>query len=291
VDNTHRILFPILFTLLGCFIGVQWERASVCGPIASQEVERLGVVLAPESYQVPASEQFLAEPARCLSADTEIPRTPFSVLRFNVPELLPLAPVPEKTEPLIIEDAVKVAPYATVKSAVQALAMNVYWEGHYEPTNGQVMITNVVMNRAEWNISKVEQVILHPKQFSWTHERNKRTGKMKRAELARYIALGTLPPEAQEHVGVVLATLRPFVPEINLYNIERLIDDLMAMPFYDADHYQTYPQQSKVWQCYEEGDSVVQVKKSGHIACSAKDVVKPGKVPGYIKERKKGVKE
>jgi len=52
------------------------------------------------------------------------------------------------------------------------LAINTYHEARSEPTEGQLAVCHVVMNRAEKKQRSVKSVILQPFQFSW-HNGNK----------------------------------------------------------------------------------------------------------------------
>ncbi len=49
------------------------------------------------------------------------------------------------------------------------LTLNVYHEGRSENAQGQQAIVNVTMNRAKNKNKTIKQVVLTPKQFSWTH--------------------------------------------------------------------------------------------------------------------------
>jgi len=53
------------------------------------------------------------------------------------------------------------------------LALNIYHEGRGEPLAGQIMICHTVLNRADDDYGKIEEVIFSPYQFSWTADRNK----------------------------------------------------------------------------------------------------------------------
>lgn len=53
-------------------------------------------------------------------------------------------------------------------TGIICLALNVYWEARGEPTAGQQAIAIVTMNRANWDDSKICEVVTKPNQFSWT---------------------------------------------------------------------------------------------------------------------------
>jgi N-acetylmuramoyl-L-alanine amidase len=55
-----------------------------------------------------------------------------------------------------------------LSTAVLCLAANVYYESRGEPTEGQLAVALVTMNRAHLDERNVCKVVLKPKQFSWT---------------------------------------------------------------------------------------------------------------------------
>lgn len=299
MNNTHRFLFPPILILIGIWVG----QAIEAGKYKIPEVQRAPAVIKavkqepPVVVQVvgqePPAQEFFAPQQRCLAEDFIEPPIPVTALDLGEVEEPPtLDMCPEKIHEVTVEEVELSRPDPEVKRAVMWLAINQWWESRYEPYLGQMMVAHTVMNRAGWDLSKVEETILKPKQFSWTHEKNRKTGKLKREEAVRYVTLGKLPPRIQGHVGVVLAALRPYVIELDEYTVGALMRDLMKTKFFTTDHYQTHDSQSgnKVWQCYEDGISTVKIANSGHIACSSElgDVVKPGEKPKYLK---KGAKE
>lgn len=50
------------------------------------------------------------------------------------------------------------------------LALNIYHEARGEPVEGQKAVAKVTLTRAIRRKQSVEQVILAPRQFSWTHD-------------------------------------------------------------------------------------------------------------------------
>lgn len=56
-----------------------------------------------------------------------------------------------------------------LSAALMCLALNVYHESRGEPLAGQIAVASVTMNRAEGQKGKVCEVVMQPKQFSWTN--------------------------------------------------------------------------------------------------------------------------
>jgi spore germination cell wall hydrolase CwlJ-like protein len=54
-------------------------------------------------------------------------------------------------------------------SAFLCLALNVYHESRSEPVAGQLAVAMTTMNRAEGDQKNVCEVVMAPKQFSWTN--------------------------------------------------------------------------------------------------------------------------
>lgn len=54
-------------------------------------------------------------------------------------------------------------------SAFLCMALNVYQESRGEPIQGQLAVAMTTMNRAEGDPAKVCNVVMAPKQFSWTN--------------------------------------------------------------------------------------------------------------------------
>jgi N-acetylmuramoyl-L-alanine amidase len=57
----------------------------------------------------------------------------------------------------------------SIENALLCLALNVYHEARGEPTEGQVAVAMVTMNRAGWDMRNVCLAVYEPRQFSWTH--------------------------------------------------------------------------------------------------------------------------
>lgn len=54
--------------------------------------------------------------------------------------------------------------------AFACMALTIYHEARGEPLAGQVMVAQVLYNRADHNIERVCHETLKPKQFSWTND-------------------------------------------------------------------------------------------------------------------------
>lgn len=50
------------------------------------------------------------------------------------------------------------------------IALCIYFEARGEPIEGQIAVAHVIMNRALKRNMSVKEIILQPKQFSWTHD-------------------------------------------------------------------------------------------------------------------------
>jgi N-acetylmuramoyl-L-alanine amidase len=55
-------------------------------------------------------------------------------------------------------------------SALLCMSLNIFFEARGEPVIGQYAVAEVTMNRADGDPSKVCEVVLKPRQFSWTGE-------------------------------------------------------------------------------------------------------------------------
>lgn len=58
--------------------------------------------------------------------------------------------------------------------ALLCLALNVYHEARGEPFAGQVAVAQVTMRRARFRDERVCEVVVAPKQFSWTGSKKKK---------------------------------------------------------------------------------------------------------------------
>ncbi|WP_252193638.1 cell wall hydrolase [Pseudomonas sp. TAE6080] len=57
----------------------------------------------------------------------------------------------------------------TLQNALICLALNIYHEARGESLEGQVAVAMVTMNRANWQTTRVCQVVYERNQFSWTN--------------------------------------------------------------------------------------------------------------------------
>lgn len=55
---------------------------------------------------------------------------------------------------------------------VLCLTLNLYFEARGEPLDGQILVAEVTMNRAEKEGEGVCRAVFRPSQFSWTAEEN-----------------------------------------------------------------------------------------------------------------------
>jgi len=55
--------------------------------------------------------------------------------------------------------------------AILWLALNVYHEARSEPFIGQVAVAQVTLNRSHYRGKTIKEVVLAPRQFSWTHQK------------------------------------------------------------------------------------------------------------------------
>lgn len=58
--------------------------------------------------------------------------------------------------------------------ALLCLALNVYHEARGEPFAGQVAVAQVTMRRAGYKAERVCEVVMAPRQFSWTGSKKKK---------------------------------------------------------------------------------------------------------------------
>ena len=71
---------------------------------------------------------------------------------------------------------------ALLSTALMCLALNVYKEARGEPFVGKTAVAHVTLNRTKERNKTVCQVVLEPKQFSWTINQVKRGKLVKGAE-------------------------------------------------------------------------------------------------------------
>jgi N-acetylmuramoyl-L-alanine amidase len=55
------------------------------------------------------------------------------------------------------------------EAAILCLALNVYHEARGESDEGQQAVAQVTLERAEWKVENVCEVVFAPRQFSWTN--------------------------------------------------------------------------------------------------------------------------
>lgn len=144
--------------------------------------------------------------------------------------------------------------------AILWLTINLYHEARGEPVEAQIAVVHVCLYRAGWKPENVRSVILKRKQFTWTSDRRKRS------EAKQLVREGRVPDRMKSLVSVVYRAL--------------------SVPFYERpklSHYQV-PGSSNTWTCWPGGITTVTFPGSGHVFCGDVDVVRPGKIPEYIKK-------
>ena len=145
--------------------------------------------------------------------------------------------------------------------AVLWLVINLYHEARVEPVEAQIAVVQVCLRRANWMPENVSSVIQRPYQFSWTADRKKL------AEARQLVIKSKVPGRMKKLVRVVYRAL--------------------SVPFYDRPiqtHYQI-PGSSKKWTCWPGGVTTKTFPGSGHVFCGDMDVVRPGRMPKYIRRR------
>jgi spore germination cell wall hydrolase CwlJ-like protein len=58
-----------------------------------------------------------------------------------------------------------------IEAAVFCMALAVYHEARGEPADGQIMVAQVALKRANGNANQVCKEVFRPKQFSWANEK------------------------------------------------------------------------------------------------------------------------